>query len=179
MNTDPRVLETLDEAIDRVAASMTAVPGDLLLADRIARELNDRRGSLWTLIPAAAVITALVVAVAWSVLDRSSAVPSTASIRRQAAVPAAAPTRSVASFDHQTAHTVTPARTRARRASPAVVLDEESPVRPIDALSEAASIAIAELPNDLLTIAPVHIAPLDLASLEVNEMKGDDPRREP
>ena len=178
MNTDPRVLETLDEAIDRVAASMTAVPANPLLADRIVRELNDRRGSIWTLIPAAAAITALVAAVAWSVFDRSSAVPSTASTTAEVAAPAIAPTPSVVSVDQQTANNVAPPRIRVRRAPQAVFLDEESPVRQIDALSEVSSIAIDELPNDLLTIAPVQVAPLDLASLEVNEMKGDDPPRE-
>lgn len=176
MKHHTRPVETVDEAIDRVAAAMTAVPADPMFADRLVHHINDRRGWVWTLIPAAAAIGAIALAIAWTVSPRPTPPASPVAAAPQIA-PDVTPAPG-APVIQEAANTRAP-RSRVRPLSQTPPVHDESPVPQIAALQDVSGIAFEDLSNDLLTIAPMQVAPLDLASLEIVDMKGDDPPREP
>ena len=158
--------ETLDEAIDRVASALTAVPPDPGFARRLETRLEARSSGLPLWIGASAIATVIVAAVAIS-LNWQPRAPSIEDRSRPAAVASSSgPAVSSAAI-------VIPAVAAERRADAsgrprAEVIEPFVPA--IAALSTPELLNVDALAFESLTIAPVEFGELDLASLEVRDL---------
>ena len=160
--------ETLDDAIDRVAAALTAVPADDGCAARVTARLdagNGWRMPWFGLVAGAAVAAA---AIAFVVLPASTP----RSRMPQPAAPAASSQPSSApAVAANAADSSTPASpATADRVAIARVLEPLPPS--IDALPHPEELSVAGLPLDPLTITPVELERLDVADLGVTELDG-------
>lgn len=155
--------ERLDEAIDRVANAMTAVPDDPGFTARLGKRLESSY-------PAATygvlVVSALVLILAVGVVRHGSTIRE----RRSGAAPAA---ESIAAD----AAVVFPVE---RDARDIVVLVAPPSILVAPATSEQLpALQVSELSLEPLNIAPADIAPLEVASLELTEIDGTGESKEP
>jgi hypothetical protein len=174
--------ESLDEAIDRVAAQLTMVPADPSLAGRIAERLDTHSSFGW---PRLALASAAVVAtgIAIVLFNDGREMPASDAARVATAVNApgvSAALREVPSNNVPSAVAAvaqTTARMRARRAAAAA--EEPLPeMRQLDSLASPVTIDVAMLPTDTLSIAPVDFAFLDVADLAVRDIDERDSPKE-
>ena len=166
--------ETLDEAIDRVAASLTAVPADPSFAMRLqsrmqARpriELNVLAGTL------AAAALAVFVLVMW----RTSDVSKIEIDRTAAVLPATPPPVAIASppVTSPAASRVTAQATENVTASASQIADVSAPM--IAPLPTPQLLAVEALRVDPLTVAPVEVEALKLTDLTLAPIDASEER---
>ena len=169
--------ETLDEAIDRVASTLTTVSLDAGFADRLNAQLDRRRsrGTMWLV---AATATSVVLAtllfdrrldVGQPAVESTSTVP--ASIAVAASDVAALPPNEVtASSEVETSR----AGGAIRPAAPAI---EMPPLPTIAALTGPSSLSVEELQLKSLAVSPVEVVYLDeVAALELPELDKEESR---
>lgn len=156
--------ETLDEAIDRVASALTAVPPDPGFARRLDTRLTANSSGLSVWMGASAIAMVVVAAVVIS-LNQPPDVPSPVAPLRPAAVTSSEP----------------PAISATAIVTPPVAPGRQAPASPLAEVIDPFVPALAALPTpellnvdaltlESLTIAPVEFGELDLASLEVRDI---------
>ena len=173
MNT-MKQYETLDEAIDRLAAAMTVVPADEYFSTRLAARLDDSTNAAWPwssyafgrAVLAVAVVSALALAIRISVAPEPVAPRPLLTAQnislvapRAGAVMAMVPHVPSATFES------------------AVARLEPAPTIP--ALPTPAQIDLGTLELQSLNIAPVELDLLELANLAVGEIGGAIDFKEP
>lgn len=174
------VRETLDETIDRVAATLTAVPADPGFTERLASRLTGRSHAWpnsWLLAGAAAAAALVIAVLASSGRNAGMHTPQDTIAASAPAAPAlvehlAAPVAEAPPIE-QTSAPVDRA--------PAVVESEDGDLaRPpaIAALAAPDGIGVATLQLEALYVTPVDIGQIDIASLEVREIDGFEEPKE-
>jgi hypothetical protein len=170
------VHETLDETIDRVAASLTAVPADRGFTERLVARLDGHgRGSSnrW-LFAAAAAAAVVVLTVVVSIRREQDAKPLPGVV---AAPPVMAPGQRNAPplvgaeepIVERTVPAVVPA--------PAFIDSEVEPPPAIAALAAPEGIDVDTLQLDALHVSPVDVGEIDVASIEIREIGAlDEPK---
>jgi len=154
--------ETLDEAIDRVASTLTAVSADSRFVDRLDARLGERRSRapIWLMAATATsvLLAALLMNRPWDVQRAAIESPSktmTASAARPSAIEASIPIE---------VRTSTPS-SAIRHASRELVM---APAPTIAALTGPPSLSVDELRFESLTITPVDVVHLEaVTSLEL------------
>jgi hypothetical protein len=155
--------ETLDEAIDRVASTLTAVSADSRLADRLDARLDGRRSRAPIWLMAA---TATSVLLATLLMNRPSDVqpPAIESPSKAITASAAGPSATIEASSPVEVGTSTPS-SATRHASREL---EMPPAPTIAALTGPPSLSVDELRFESLTIAPVDVVHLEaVTSLEL------------
>ena len=169
------VRETLDETIDRVAATLTAVPADPGFTQRLAPRLTRERpgwNHTW-LVGAAAAAVIFVALLVNNGRDASVNAPLGVVAENAPAAPLVQGTTASVIEEptvEQTTASVDPA--------PAVVeVNEPAPPPAIAALAAPEGIGVETLQLEALAVMPVEIGEIDIASLEVREIDGfEDPK---
>ncbi len=156
--------ETLDEAIDRVASGLTAVPPDPGFARRLDTRLAANSSGLSVSMGASAIATLVVAAVVIS-LNRPPDAPSPGAPSLPAAVTSSsAPAISAPAI-------VTSPVAPGRQASPSPRAEVIEPFVPaLAALPTPELLNVDALTLESLTIAPVELGELDFARLEVRDI---------
>jgi hypothetical protein len=174
--------ETLDDAIDRVAAAMTAVPHDERFAARLAGRLDRPRAfGLSPLMLAGGAVAAVAVALAVGLsvtrpapvapAATRDAIAASTSTPAPAARTTAAPPAAAATIDAPVSVSRV-ARAPRRAPAPVVTRDLERSTPAIPGLAGPAEIAFDRLNLDALAVDPVEVEALDLASLAVAGLDG-------
>jgi hypothetical protein len=167
--------ETLDEAIDRVAAAMTAVPADPGFGARLVPRLDAPARGVSTWMVAAAAAAAIILSV-WLVRPERSAVrPPQQASANQPAAPAVGPAPGVRAAEAPTATARPPMLATAAPAEPVAPI-ERTPV--IAALGPVETLTVDDLTLHELMIAPVDVAHLDIETLDVPEIGTTDEPKE-
>lgn len=155
--------ETLDEAIDRVASTLTAVSADSRLADRLDTRLDERRSRAPIWLMAA---TATSVLLATLLMNRPWDVqrPAIESPSKAMTASAAGPSATIEVSIPIEVGTSTPS-SQTRHASRELVM---APAPTIAALTGPPSLSVDELQLESLTITPVDVVHLEaVTSLEL------------
>jgi hypothetical protein len=164
--------ETLDEAIDRVAASMTMVSGDVTLSSRVRAGMANakRSGAVWGFVVAGSIAAAVLAIV---VMDQRGA--PIASGTNAPGVTAVDPPRVLQSSRGAEPITQPVQRELSSDSTIAVRRDAPEPSIPALALPEALNLEGLEMQS--LSIAPVELDLLEVATLAVSEIDGSlDPK---
>jgi hypothetical protein len=173
------VRETLDETIDRVAATLTAVPADPGFGDRLAARLEPApRGwrTTWLVVSAAAAVVLLALIVG-ARREGPSPLPQVAAVHD---VPAQKPPPELSHAAASVADSGTAGAFAETQRLPQ--LDAvEAPAAPpsaIAALPAPHTIAVETLALQALDVAPVDIGQIDVASLEIREIDVNEEPKE-
>ena len=156
--------DTLDEAIDRVAATMTAVSADDGFHARFDAQLRAaRRFELPWIGLAAATAAAAAIFVALNLSSTTSPLPVVSTPSVASAIPVVPDVKpsTAAPIEELNTTSVPPARIDVVRVVPMIA-----------ALPHPAEIGVDDLSLNSLTIAPVEVGLLDLANLEVTGIDG-------
>jgi hypothetical protein len=177
-----RAHETLDDTIDRVAAAMTLVPPDGLVAAHVTARLGRRPALLMSPVMVA---TGAVAVVVLAIVLKPAFTRQTPAARdvaqrvdKTVAVPMPAPILPAASNQPQPTEPIaaSTAPTAAAPAAQAVERGRELPA--IAALTGPADLAMADLEVRPLTVAPVDVEALDVVGLIVPELSGSSEPKE-
>jgi hypothetical protein len=165
--------ETLDETIDRVAATLTFVPADASFSQRLRPKLGAASGVSWFAVAAATTAVAVAVVVAFTVRDQRQ-VPRDARLR--APLPAAAPEREVTPEPSTAMTTMPPNAAVMTIADVARDRDETPREASIPALAAPDDLAINHLTLVPLAIDPVELERIDVDAIELTEIGVADPK---
>jgi hypothetical protein len=163
--------ETLDEAIDRVASTLTTVSSNAGIADRVRDRLDRRpsRGPLWLV---AATATGVLLATLLIDPKRGVERPAIEVTSTAPAATAVAPPRNEPSIPSDVEASGSGS---AIRRTPVAI--ELPPPPAIAALTVPSSLSVEELEVESLAIAPVDVAHLDeLAALELAALEQQESR---
>jgi len=176
--------ETLDEAIDRVASTLTTVSPDAGFADRLGARLDRRppHGTMWlvaataTSVLLATLLVDLRLDVGEPAVESTSTAP--ASIAAAASDVAALPPNEVsASREVETSRAGGAVRPSAPAIGPAAPAIEMPPIPTIAALTGPSSLSVEELQLKSLAVSPVEVVYLDeVAALELPELDKEESR---
>lgn len=169
--------ETMDEAIDRVAAAMTAVPADPGFAARVDARLATRASVAWRWVALPGAAAAVVVAAIAFVLPGNDEAARSRPQPARAALPSAAmPVRVI---PPPVAALMRPAAVRRDGVRPQRDLaaeEDEVFVTRIAALPAPDPLSVDALSLESLSIAPVDVANLDLPVIGVGDIPGGEPK---
>jgi hypothetical protein len=166
-----RLHETLDEAIDRVAASLTAVPRDAGFGARLQLRVGRSRAGKPLLLTASLVTAVLVAAIALNVGRRHE---DGISHGIETAAPIAAAVAPDAADESNPSIVTEPnaVATPTMRASHVVGADDHPDDGTIPALAVPETLAVDNLALHALAISPVELERLDVPTLELADIAG-------
>ena len=168
-----RLVETLDDLIDRVAADLTQAPTATGLGERVAAQL-DRPRFIEPWMPAAS-LAALVLVVIGVALSREPS-PAPLVVKTNPAPAVQTPSRDVPTAEEARAQ-MTQQPSAARTATEGRA--RSSPPAAIPALPSPALPAIDQLSVDELAIPRVEIDQLDVSTLAIDDLTIDSDSKEP
>jgi hypothetical protein len=161
--------ERLDETIDRVAQTMTAVPADPAFSARLSRRLQRRTGNVtsWVLAAsAAAAVLVTTVVVSRPVADQPESI---AAVARHDGLAPVAPEAATALTAPAAPVALAAPATPAAPAAPA-------PEAPTGAEDIVPALRVAALTLEPLTLADVDVVPLDVTRLEIIDIDSSEPK---
>jgi hypothetical protein len=163
--------ETLDEAIDRIAASLTAVPADPAFAGRLRAQWAERQQpGTWRVAAACAAVALLAMAIALPWVPGPPA-PRLSSATPRPAGRIASPESTKVAVDPPE----TPRLTAAKPSSPIVIAEASADARPsieiVAALAHPESLTLSDIAPEDISLAAVRLEPLlEIASLDVPQI---------
>ena len=170
--SDP-VRETLDETIDRVAATLTAVPADPGFSERLAPRLagrGDGWSNRWLFAAAAAAAVVVLALVVSDRRDQGGTAPQSAPRNAIVSSPTVAPGPVNAAPAVAAEEPMIEQAVLAAAPAPEFIGSDVERPPAIAALAAPEGIGVDTLQLEALHVTPVDVGEIDIASLEIREI---------